>query len=107
MEAAQLALQWLAASATTIACVVRNFIVLVLVAVLPILLFIELPGLAYGTVARAAHWVKGACSLQRAPTSFCNTFNAVRHADRVPTTTRTSTSFLAGFLATWRWRQPP
>ena len=37
------------------------------------------------------------------PTSF----NAVRHADRVPTTTRTSTSFLAGFLATWRWRQPP
>ena len=103
MEAAQPALHWLAASATTIACVIRNFVVLVLVAVLPILLFIELPGLAYGTVARAAHWVKGACSLQRAPTSF----NAVRHADRVPTTTRTSTSFLAGFLATWRWRQPP
>ena len=102
MEAAQLALQWLAASTTTIACIIRNFVVLVLVAVLPILLFIELPGLAYGTVARAAHWAKGACSLQRAPTSF----NAVRHADRVPTTTRTSTSFLAGFLATWRWRQP-
>ena len=103
MEAAQLALQWLAASATTIACVVRNFVVLVFVAALPILLFIELPGLAYGTVARAAHWAKGACSLQRAPTSF----NAVRHADRVPTTTRASTSFLAGFLATCRWRQPP
>ena len=82
MEAAQLALHWLAASATTIACVIRNFVVLVLVAVLPILLFIELPGLAYGSVARAAHWVKGACSLQRAPTSF----NAVSHADRVSTT---------------------
>lgn len=59
MEAAQLALQWLAASTTTIACIIRNFVVLVLVAVLPILLFIELPGLAYGAVARAAHWAKG------------------------------------------------
>ena len=48
MEAAQLALQWLAASATTIASIIRNFVVLVLVSVLPILLFIELPGLAYG-----------------------------------------------------------